>query len=177
MATTRGNVTLTDQARFEVLGLVSIALPSPWWWHTEDLNETGVVGAIFRCFEEGNESELAYLLIADLSSDQSEPDVSTWLEMQASNFDRLLERQILDQMMSDGREFIRWMSSHLSRGPLGKCLTTAYVGKDQGRERQYIDVRTRVRDRNICMGACFDVARAKELSAPIMSALFDARSL
>ena len=34
------------------------------------------------------------------------------------NFDRFLEHEIREQMMSDGREFIRWMSSHLNRGPL-----------------------------------------------------------
>jgi hypothetical protein len=175
MTTTRGNVVLTDHSRFEVLGLVSIALPGPWWWHTEDLNETGAVGAIFRCYDRDNQNELAYLLVADLSSDQSEPDISAWQEVQASDFDRFLEREIRDRMMSDGREFIRWMSSHLNRGPLGTCLLTAYVARDQGRERQYMDLRARVRDRNICVGACFDIAHAKELSAPIMSALFDAR--
>ena len=60
MTATRGNVTLTDGSRFEVLGLVTVALPGPWWWHTEDLNETGAVGAVFRCYR-GRQSERARL--------------------------------------------------------------------------------------------------------------------
>jgi hypothetical protein len=32
---TRGNVTMIGQGHFDVLGLVSIAVPGPWWWHRE----------------------------------------------------------------------------------------------------------------------------------------------
>ena len=71
MTTTRDNATFTDELRFEVLGLVSIALPGPWWWHTEDMNDLGAVGAIFRCYEKGNENELGYLLVADLQLSQT----------------------------------------------------------------------------------------------------------
>jgi hypothetical protein len=76
MAKTRGNVVRTDKSRFEVLGLVSIALPGPWWWHTEDMNDPGAVGAIFRCYEQGNEQEIGYLLVADVSQDPTESDIS-----------------------------------------------------------------------------------------------------
>lgn len=69
MTTTRGNVTMTDEPRFEVLNLVSIQLPGPWWWQTQDMNDAGAVGAIFRCYEQGNENELGYLLVADVSQD------------------------------------------------------------------------------------------------------------
>jgi hypothetical protein len=44
---TRGNVTRTEAGRYEVLGLVSIAVFGSWWWHTEDMNDSTARGAIF----------------------------------------------------------------------------------------------------------------------------------
>ena len=77
-------------------------------------------------------------------------------------------------MASDGREMARWMSSHLNRGSFGKSLVTAYIARDQGRDRQYIDTRIRVRQRNIVIAGCFDVNRADELAKLIFYALSDA---
>ena len=72
---------------------------------------------------------------------------------------------------------IRWMSSHLNRRSSGKVLVTAYIARDQGRERQYIDVRLRVGNCNVVIGGCFDVSRASELAKPIFFALNDALPL
>jgi hypothetical protein len=174
MTTTRGNATLTDESRFEVLGLVSIALPGPWWWLTEDMNNPGAVGAIFRCYEKGNENELGYLLVADLSQDKTEPDISTYEDSGIAELDRFLESEIRGLMALDGRKMIRWMSSDLNRRSFGKALVTAYVARDQGRDRQYIDVRIRVHQRNVVVAGCFDVNRADELAKPIFYALNDA---
>jgi hypothetical protein len=157
MATVYGNVILTDSSRFEVLGLVSIAPPGPWWWHTSDLNDAGAVGAIFRCYEENNVEELAYLLVADVCGDPEEPDISAYQEQDIREFDRFVERQIRILMARDGREMVRWMSSQLNERSSGKCLVTAYIANDQGRERQYIDLRTRVGQRNVIIAGCFDV--------------------
>jgi len=177
MTTTRGNATLTDEARFEVLGLVSIALPEPWWWQTEDMNEPAAIGAIFRCYEKGNEAELGYLLVADVSRDPSEPDISMHEDNGIPELDHFLESEVRSLMAHDGREMIRWMSSHLNRQPNGKALVTAYVARDQGRDRQYIDVRIRARQRNIVIAGCFDVNRSDQLAKPIFDALNEAKSV
>jgi len=177
MTTARGNATLTDESRFEVLGLVSIALPGPWWWHTEDMNDPGAVGAIFRCYEEGNEAELGYLFVADVSQDPSEPNISTYEDSSIPELDRFLESEIRNLMAQDGREMIRWMSSQLNRRSSGKALVTAYIAHDQGRDRQYIDVRIRTRQRNVVIAGCFDVVRADQLATPIFYALNDATPL
>lgn len=171
------NATLTTDSRFVVLGLVSIALPGPWWWHTADLNDAGAVGAIFRCYEKNNDKELAYLLVADVSGDPQEPDINAFAEKDIGKLDRFLEREIQALMARDGRQMVRWMSSHLNERLSGKCLVTAYTANDQGKERQYIDVRTRVGQRNVVIAGCFDVSRADELAKPIFFALNDARPL
>ena len=177
MTTTRGNATLTNESRFEVLGLVSIALPGPWWWHTEDMNDPGAVGAMFRCYEKGNEAELGYLLVADVSQDPSEPDIGTYEDCRIPELDGFLKSQIRSLMAHDGREMIRWMSSQLNRRSYGKALLTAYIARDQGRDRQYIDVRFRAQQRNVVIAGCFDVNRADQLAKPIFYALNDAKPL
>jgi hypothetical protein len=174
MTPTRGNATLTDKARFEILGLVSIALPGPWWWQTEDMNDPAAIGAIFRCYEQGNEQEIGYLLVADISQDPSEPDISLYDDSRIPELDRFLESEIRSLMAHDGREMIRWMSSHLNRGSFGKALVTAYIAQDQGRDRQYIDVRIRTRQRNVVIAGCYDLKRADQLARPIFYALSDA---
>jgi hypothetical protein len=177
MTTTRDKTTLTDELRFEVLGLVSIGLPGPWWWHTEDINDPGAVGAIFRCYEKGNEAELGYLLVADVSQDSDEPDISMYEDSRILKLDSFLESGIRGVMAHDGREMIRWMSSQLNHGPFGRALVTAYIARDQGRERQYMDIRFRTRQRNIVVAGCFDVNRADNLAKPIFSAMNGARPL
>jgi hypothetical protein len=150
MTTTRGNATLTDEARFEVLGLVSFALPGPWWWHTEEMNDPEAVGAIFRCYEKGNENELGYLLIADISQDPTEPDISTCEDNGIAELDRFLESEVRNLMARDGREMIRWMSSHLNRRPFGKALVTAY-NRPRPRQPAITTLRCRLRMRtSIC---------------------------
>jgi hypothetical protein len=175
--TTAANATLTDESRFEVLGLASIALFGPWWWHTEDLNKPGAVGAIFRCYEKGNENELGYLLVADLSQDPTEPDITTYEDSGIPELDRFLESEVRNLMARDGREMVRWMSSQLNRRSYGKALVTAYIARDQGRDRQYIDIRVRAQQRNVVVAGCFDVNRADELAKPIFYALSDAKPL
>ena len=174
---TRGNVTCTGASTYEVLGLVSITLPGSWWWHTADLNDPGAVGAIFRCYEKDNQHELGYLLVIDVSGDPDEPNISTREEDDIPELDRFFEREIRKLMVRDGREMVRWMKSQLNRRSQGKSLVTAYIAKDRSRERQYIDFRTRIGQRNVIIGGCFDVGRANDLAKPIYSALSDARLL
>jgi hypothetical protein len=108
-----------------------------------------------------------------VSQDPDEPDISTFEDAGIRELDRFLESEIRSLMARDGREMIRWMSTHLNHRSFGKALVTAYIARDQGRERQYIDVRLRVRDRNVVVGGCFDVSRAEDIAKPIFFALND----
>src|SRR5262249_44750057 len=122
-------------------------------------------------------SRARYLLVADVSQDPDEPDVSTYEGADIPEVDRFLESGVRGLTARDGREMIRWISSHFNCRSFDKALVTAYIARDQGRERQYIDVRLRVRNRNVVIGSCFDVNRAEELAKPILFALNDALPL
>jgi hypothetical protein len=165
---------MTTCQNVNVLGLVRIGLPAPWLWYAEDLDEPSIKGSIFRCHEQEGGQELGYLLVGDASGDLDEPDVGNLTQEQIGDVDGFLEREIRQMMAQDGRRMIRWMSSKLNETKNLKGLVTAYIADDQGRERQYIDLRIPVRGRKMVVAGCFDVLRAKELAVPIFSALRNA---
>jgi hypothetical protein len=177
----RANVVRHASGVFEVLGLIKIRPPGPWWWHAEDFSDPGgAKGAIFRCYDadsraaDGDLQELAYLLAADVTGDSSEPDITRFDQPHAEEFDVVLEHAIRSSMAREGRDMTKWMSSHLGETSLGKGLMTAYIARDQGRERQYFDLRIRIRQSNAVIGGCFDIPRKEELAAPIWQAVQDA---
>lgn len=176
------NAKLGWDRRIEVLDLVSVALPGPWSWYAEDMNDPGAQGTVFRCYEREEGSavseeeptrDLACILVADLSADPDEPDVTLFAPEDVTIFDRFLEAETRKLMALDGREMVKWMSSHLNDTPNLKGLVTAYIACDQGTERQYIDLRTTVRGRRFVVEGCFDVERADEFAAPIFAVLQD----
>ena len=174
---TRGNCTMTADGRFEVLGLVSVVLPGPWWWYTEDLNEAQTM---FRCYDadcindDGNHEELGNLYVADGSNDPDEPDISRFEPEDVEEFDRFLEQGIRRLMAGDGRTMLKWMSSHLSETFQGKGLVSAYIGWDQGRERQYMDIRIPIAGRKVIVGCCFDVQRKDDVGRAVYWAVQEA---
>jgi hypothetical protein len=172
MGSIRGNVVRHDNGVYEVLGLIKVTLAGPWWWHTEDLDDPGgATGAIFRCVEADRPFDLGYLMAADVTGDPTEPDISRFEEADVAPFDRVLEEAIRGSMASDGREMIKWMASHLNENPLGKGLVTAYIAHDQGRDRQYFDLRLRIRQSNAVIGGCFDIARKDDVGPAVWHAL------
>lgn len=178
---TQENFTFTDENRFEVLELVSIRLPGLGaWWYTEDLNQPTAKGAIFRCYGNEPDQELGFLLVADITDDPTEPDVTCFTESDAAAFDEFLRQAMPELFARDGRRLVKWMSSQLNE-KLGrfdtKGLVTAYIGWDQGRERQYIDCRTSVRDHKLVVAGCFDIDHKDELAAAIFWCLEDARPI
>jgi hypothetical protein len=112
--TTRGNVAMTSERRFEVLDLVSLSLPGPWWWRADDMNDPGAVGATFTCYEEKNPVPIGYLVAADVSKDPDEPDISVCEEASVPELDQFLESEGRRLLAQQGREIIRWMSSRLN---------------------------------------------------------------
>ena len=77
--------------RFQVLGLASVALPAPWWWHTEDIDDPAAQGSIFRAYEPPTQ-ELAHVYVVDVSTDVSEPVITEISEAQVAEVDVLLRR-------------------------------------------------------------------------------------
>jgi hypothetical protein len=164
--------------RFEILGLVSLRLPGlGGWWHTEDVSQPTAKGAMFRYYGNDPDQEWAYLLVADVSNDPSEPDVTAFAASDAAAFDDFLRQAIPELFARDGRRLVKWMSSQLNEKLArfdAKGLVTAYIAWDHGRERQYIDCRTSVRDRKVIVAGCFDVGRKDDLAQAIFWSISDA---
>lgn len=165
------NVVMLQPAQYEILGMVRIAVFGPYLWMTEDLDGPGMRGAMFRCYEDGNDRELAYLLVADVSADETEPDVSTLERADIENVDRYLEDGFRQGLANAGRRLIEWIPAVFHGTDDNKRLLTAYVGDDQGQERHYVDCRLSIRGRKWVISGCFDVARKDDLAGPIYATL------
>ena len=170
-----------NKGRMEVLGLVSLKLPPPWWWHCTDLENESGEGATFYAYkdeeetegEEETELDIAQIIVADVTSDPDELDISSLDENSAKDYDQFLHREIKKTLHNDGIEVIKWMSSQLNETKNLKGLITAYIIKDQGKERQMIALRMRVREFNLVIIGCFDIAMKDELVGPIYNAIGD----
>jgi hypothetical protein len=127
--------------------------------------------------EDDKPQELAYLLVADVSDDPDEPDITHLKQEAVGELDRFLESEVRKVMANDGRRLIRWMSSKLNETPIRKGLVTAYIAQDQARDRQYVDLRIAIRGRKVIVAGCFDVKRADQLAGPILSAIQNAVAL
>ncbi|MBT5631518.1 MAG: hypothetical protein HOJ13_02195 [Nitrospina sp.] len=162
--------------RMEVLGLVSIQLPGPWWWHGEDIEDVKAKGIIFRAFPDDDEEEpqdIAYLIIADVTGDTEEMNVALIDEDSAKDYDLYLHKEIKNKLPDEGMELIEWMSSELNEVEDLKILVTPYIVHDQGRERQNIALRMRVRESNLIIMGCFDIDLKDQLASPIFDAIRD----
>ena len=159
--------------RMEVLGLVSIQLPGPWWWNGEDIEDVKAKGAIFRAYAEGQEEgmDIAHLLVADVTGDSEELNISSLDEDSAKVYDLHLHEEIKQSLPDEGMQLIKWMSSQLNETEDLKILVTAYIVNDQGKERQNIAFRMRVRESNLVIMGCFDIVMKEQLAAPIFDAM------
>ncbi len=164
-----------NKGRMEVLGLVSLKLPPPWWWHGSDLENESGEGAIFCAYKDEEEPglDIAQIIVADVTRDPDELNISSLDENSAKDYDRFLHRDIKKNLHNDGRELIKWMSSQLIEKEKRKILFTEYIEKDQGKERQMIALRMRVREFNLVIMGCFDIAMKDELLVPINNVIGD----
>jgi hypothetical protein len=67
-----------DSGLFNVLNLAQLRLAGRWWWESEDIDEEGCRGSIFRTWGDGEPTGLdkAYIIVADVTDDSTEPDIS-----------------------------------------------------------------------------------------------------
>ena len=100
-------------------------------------------------------------------------NISSLDENSAKDYDQVLHRNIKKNLHNDGRELIKWMSSQLIEKEKRKILFTEYIEKDQGKERQMIALRMRVREFNLVIMGCFDIAMKDELLVPINNIIGD----
>ena len=131
----RNNSVPTEDGVFLVLGLLKVRLPAPWWWHGDDIETAQARGSIFRAYREANGLDIAYLVAVDVTADPTEPDIAPLTKLDIPQVDERLHAGIRRAM--EPIEMTRWMASHLNEASTPKVLTTAYIGRDHGKERQY----------------------------------------
>jgi len=166
-----------EQGLFSVLGLVSFRRPGPYWWHGEDINDGESQGAIFRAYvpdqAKAGQLDVAYVLVADATADTTEPDISKLEDADVHAIDCVLHEGIERALTADGMQMVRWMSSHLNKVANLKGLVTAYIVRDQGKERQYMTLRITVKSRKLVVIGVFDIERSADLAAPVFNIMRD----
>ena len=161
--------------RMEVLGLVSVQLPDLGWWSADDIEDTKTKGAIFRAYAEGQEEgwDIGYIIIADVTGNPQQLNITSLDEGSAKDYDLYLHKEAKKSLSGRGMEIIEWKPSQLVETENFKRLVTAYIVKDEGRERQNIALRIRVRESNLVILGCFDIAMKDQLAVPIFDAMTD----
>ena len=173
MAVRNSDLIDAEKGVFSVLGLVALRLGGPYWWNGEDIDEEIFKGAVFRAYEPEDAEkgclDVASITVVDATNDPTEPDISTLEEGGVPSLDSFLHESIKTQLMADGMELIKWMSSNLNHSGNLKVLVTAYIANDQGKQRQFIALRTKAKDRKIVAIGVFDVEKKEVLAVPIFN--------
>jgi hypothetical protein len=164
-----------DKGVFTVLKLVALRLTGPYLWHSEDINEETAQGAVFRVYDPENAKvgglDVASITVVDATNDPTESDISTLHQPDIPALDKFLHEEISKQLSADGMVMIQWMSSQLNQSDHFKGLVTAYVARDQGKERQFIALHFKAKGRKVVAIGVFDIAKKEVLAAPIFNVM------
>jgi hypothetical protein len=160
---------------FEVMRLVRLPLLGPFWWHPEEFDEVGAKGTIFRAYDASDvpETELGYVLIADITSDPDEPSVRELDGAALSEFDAFLKAEVTRRFSADGRTIMKWCGSVRNSVKIWEKphLVTAYTGFDPsvGKERIYMDGRRNAFGRKLAVLTCLNRELPEEQTGAIIS--------
>jgi hypothetical protein len=160
-----------DRGLFNVLDLAYLRLTGPWWWESEDIDEEGCIGSIFRTWGDGEATGLdkAYIIVADVTDDLSEPDISEISIQDVERVDHELHTDIARGLEESGSKLIKWIPSKLNESTNYKALVTPYITLDQGKERQFIVLRISAQERKLVVMGCFDVKEHETFAGPILA--------
>ncbi|MBK6630056.1 MAG: hypothetical protein IPG33_02895 [Betaproteobacteria bacterium] len=174
------NSTLIDSDRglFSILRLVKLRLPGPYLWQGEDIDNEKAMGSAFHAFvpEDSNveKTSVASIIVADVTNDTSEPDVSNHVQVDTTIIDKYLRTEVLEQSSLAGEEIADWTPSRLHKLESGAptFLLTEYTLRGNSKEMRHIDLRINAGGRKIvAKGICYDMERAEELSQLVFSVL------
>ena len=171
------NCTLIDpeQGIFSFLDLVTFRLSGPYAWQNDDYNGDESRVSVFRAYEHGSDAndrcDVASITIADATLDPTEPDIAALQEADVPALDQLLLEGTQAQLVAEGRQLVRWMSSQLNQTDSLKALVTAYIVGDQGVERQSIAVRLSSKGRKVVAVGVFDIPKKDALASLIFGVM------
>ena len=107
----------------------------------------------------------------DVTGDPEELNVLSLDEDSAKSYDQYLYRRLKKTLPDGGMELIEWLSSQLYETDNFKGFLTIYIVKDQGKMRLNVVHRIRVRESNLVIAGCFDIAMDDQLTDPIFDAI------
>lgn len=158
---------------FRFLDAIDIAVPrNLLMWHGEDIDAPGVIAAIMHGYTERNSSEVAYILVGDVSGDGTEPKISSMTEEQRLTLDEQLETGTRHFCEDNGIRFVRWTGSKLNFRNNTNILVSGYiVDMDGAGHQQRITARFTKNNRKWFVETAFAVELADRLAKPMFLAL------
>lgn len=137
--------------------------------HADD--PSGAPSQTFHAYGPELERDIAQLVFADGTADDTEPDIASLRSEDVPDVDAYLQRGLAEYHASEGEAILRWMGSQLNAADRMRALVTAYIKTDQGKERQVVAVRLPLHGRKVVVIGSFNVDRADILAVPIITAL------
>jgi hypothetical protein len=159
----------TDNGEVTVEGRYAFRLLGRCLWHIPPEGEEPALYC--RAYDERSGQEQAYIGFVDVTDDPDEPWVSAIkTDTDAEAFDDRLRADAERLLSADGRPLVRWMGTRIQTNVGIHSLLTAYIATDgPPGDRQYADLRFEDAGRKLILATCFNVARADELAAPVLS--------
>lgn len=168
-------IELRDRERriFRFLDEVDVVVPSSGLiWRGENVDAPGVRAACMYGYMDVNLSEVAYVLIGDVTGDSSEPEIRGLDESPISSINALLEDGTREFCEVNGFKFVRWMNCNLNFISGIQMLVSAYIVEIDGiGQQQRITCRFSKDSRKWFIETAFSVALADSLAKPMFRAL------
>jgi len=158
---------------FRFLQTIDIALPNVGLhWHGEDIDAPGVeAAAMYGCLDPRG-SEVAYVLVGDVSGDPTEPTITSMTDEEHVNLGIKIEDGTRDFCRTQGFRFIRWMGSEINHRSNVFILVSAYIVNIEGiGNQQRITARFVSKKRMWLIETAFSVEKEDILAKPMFLAL------
>ncbi|MFZ4858174.1 MAG: hypothetical protein ACOYL3_17435 [Desulfuromonadaceae bacterium] len=164
----------SEWKRISILGLLRIKIPEQGVWFFRDFDEPLTKG--FGCgagrdHNDPDSDEVLGIVVADVSDDPTEPDVSGVITDYVSALDEHLRLETFKELREQDTPLVEWQASKLVRTRVGNCLETRYVWFDRGGNRTTIIRRFSLNGRKFAAMGYYVTDLKDFLEHNIMSAL------
>ena len=162
-----------QKGTFRFLKAIDMAIPRELiMWHGEDVNAPGVVAAIMRGYAESSDFELAYILVGDVTEDETEPTISNKTELQRCAIDEKIQYGTRQFCHENNIGFVSWTGSQLNYLYDTHLLVSGYIVEMHGvGQQQRLTARFSKNGRKYFIETAFAVAFADHLAKPMFLAL------
>lgn len=168
-------IQMLDQSEgiFRFLKVVDLAVPRTGLiWHGVDIDAPGVEAAGMYGYLDPNASEVAYVLVGDVSGDPTEPVIRPMSDDEKSDLNVKIEDGTRDFCREQGFRFVKWMNCEVNQINGLYILVSAYIVEIEGiGEQQRITARFSKDGRKWFIETAFSVEMAEKLAKPMFLAL------